>query len=161
MSLLQPRQIFDTDITCTVSGVSERGGVMSFVPAVNGLCAYANAAAVSGLLVQPAGILLDDVEALNFFNHPEYRQRNVVPQGSVVGLATDAEVWTDFVETTLAGITVGTYAPGDPLYLADDGKVSRNNGTFGNVAATALRPLIGRALSAVTSDGFLKVRIDL
>lgn len=161
MALLESRQVFQTGINCTVSGVSERGGVLSFVPGVNGLCAYADATAVSGALVQPAGMLLDDVEALNFFNHPEYRQRNVVPQGSVVGVVTDGELWTDFVEQTGPGaITVGTYAPGDVLYLADGGNVSRNNGTFNN-GATAKRPVIGRALSALTSDGFLKVRIDI
>ena len=161
MALQESRQIFQTIIDCSVSGVSERGGILSYVPGVDGLAGYANAAAVSGQLVQPAGVLLDDVEALNFFNHPEYRQRNVVPQGSVVGIATDCEVWTDFVETTGPGaISVGTYARGDVLYLADNGKVSRNNGTFNN-GATAKRPVIGRALSALTSDGFLHVRIDV
>lgn len=160
MALGVNRQVFQTAVNLSVSGVAERGGIVSFDPinANNGI--YANAAAVSGQVVQPAGLLLDDVEALNFFRHPEYRNRNVVPQGSVVGLATDGEFETDFVETTLAGITVGTYAPGDALYLADDGKVSRNNGTFGN-AATAKRVRIGTALSAVNSDGFLKIRIDL
>jgi len=134
---------------------------MSFVPGVAGLVAYANAAAVSGQLVQPLGILLDDVENLNYYNHPEYRQRNVVPQGSVVGICTEGEFWTDFVEATGPGaISVGTYAPGDVLYLADNGQVSRNNGTFNN-GTTAKRFVVGKALSARGSDGFLQVRIDL
>jgi hypothetical protein len=124
---------------------------------VNGLCAYADATAVSGQLVNPAGLLLDDVEALNFFNHPEYRQRNVVPQGSVVGIVTEGEVLTDFVEQALAtGETVGTYAPGDPIYLADNGQVSRFQTINGNN-----RILVGRALSALDANGFLKVRIEL
>lgn len=161
MALRESRQTWETFIEVTVSGVSERGGILSFVPGVNGLGAYADAVAVSGLVAKPVGLLLDDVEALNYYNHPEYRQRNVVPQGSVVGLATKGEFSTDFVEQTLAGITVGTYIPGDILYLADTGKVSRNNGTFGNVAATALRPVVGKALSALGSDGFLKIRVDL
>lgn len=162
MALQPSRQVFQTLVDCTVSGVAERGGIMSFVPGVAGLCAYADATAVSGLLVQPLGVLLDDVEALNYYNHPEYRQRNVVPQGSVVGLCTEGEFWTDFVETPTGpgAITVGTYAPGDVLYLADNGKVSRNNGTFNN-GATAKRVIVGKALSALGSDGFLKVRIDL
>ena len=160
MGLLPARQVFDTNVDVTVSGVSERGGILSYVPGVNGLGAYANAAAVSGAIVQPAGLLLDDVEALNFMNQPEFRQRNVVPQGSVVGVATEGEFWTDFVETTLAGITVGTYAPGDVLYMGDAGQLSRNNGTFGNLG-TAKRPVVGRALSAVGSDNYLKVRIEL
>ncbi len=161
MGLLPSRQVFDTNIDLTVSGVAERGGILSFVPGVNGLGAYANAAAVSGQVVQPAGLLLDDVEALNFFLHPEYRQRNVVPQGSVVGIATEGEFWTDFVEQTGPGaISVGTYIPGDVLYMADNGQLSRNNGTFNN-GATAKRVVVGRALSALGSDGYLKVRIEL
>jgi hypothetical protein len=161
MALQPSRQVFQTNVENTCSGVAERGGIMSFVPGVAGLVAYANAAAVSGQLVQPLGILLDDVENLNYYNHPEYRQRNVVPQGSVVGICTEGEFWTDKVETTGPGaISVGTYAPGDVLYLADDGNVSRNNGTFNN-GATAKRVIVGKALSALGSDGFLKVRIDL
>lgn len=161
MALQPSRQIFQTNVDNTVSGVSERGGIMSFVPGVPGLVAYANALAVSGQIVQPLGVLLDDVEALNYYNHPEYRQRNVVPTGSVVGIATECEVWTDFVETTgPGGLSVGTYAPGDVLYLADNGNVSRNNGTLNN-GATAIRVVVGKALSALGSDGFLKVRIDL
>ena len=160
MGLLPARQVFDTNVDLTVSGVSERGGILSFVPGVNGLGAYANAAAVSGALVEPAGLLLDDVEALNFMDRPEPRQRNVVAQGSVVGISTEGEFWTDFVETTLAGQSVGTYVPGDILYLADDGKVSRNNGTLAN-GATAKRKIVGRALSAYGSDNYLKVRIEL
>lgn len=161
MALQGTRQVMDTLVDCTVSGVSERGGIMSYVPGVNGLCAYADATAVSGLVALPAGLLLDDVEDLNFMLQPEYRQRNVVNKGSVVGLATEGEFWTDFYETTGPGnISVGTYVPGDLLYLADNGKVSRNNGTFNN-GATAKRPLVGRCLSAATSDGFLKIRIDI
>jgi len=161
MALQPSRQVFQTLVDGTVSGVAERGGIMCFVPGVAGLVAYADATAVSGQLVQPLGLLLDDVEALNYYNHPEYRQRNVVPQGSVVGLATEGEFWTDFVEVTgPGGLSVGTYAPGDVLYLADNGQVSRNNGTLNN-GATAKRYVVGKALSARGSDGFMKVRIDL
>lgn len=160
MSLQESRQVFHTNVGCTVSGVAERGGILSYVPGVEGLCEYADATAVSGQLALPAGLLLDDVEDLNYFRHGEYRQRNVVPLGSVVGIVTEGELITDFVETTLAGISVGTYAPGDLLYLADDGQVSRSNGTFANGAA-AVRPLVGRALSSLGADGFLKLRTEL
>jgi len=155
MALRETRQTWQTNIDCTVSGVAERGGILSFVPGVAGLCEYSDSAAVSGQLAKAAGLLLDDVEALNYYNHPEYRQRNVVPQGSVVGIATEGEFWTDFVETaTDDGFSVGTYAPGDTLYLADDGKVSRQQ-------IAALRPEVGVALSALTSDGFLKIRLEI
>lgn len=155
MSLKESRQTFQTNIDCTVSGVSERGGILSFVPGVNGLCGYADATAVSGQLSNPAGLLLDDVEDINYYNNPEYRQRNVVPKGSVVGIATEGEFLTDFVETTTAdGASVGTYVPGDTLYLADNGQVSRQQ-------IAALRPTVGKCLAAITADGFLKIRLEL
>lgn len=155
MALKESRQTQHTNIDCSVSGVSERGGILSFVPGVAGLCEYADSTAVSGQLSNPAGLLLDDVESLNYFNHPEYRQRNVVPQGSVVGIATEGEFSTDFVETTTSdGASVGTYAPGDTLYLADDGNVSRQQ-------IANLRPTVGKALAAITADGFLKIRLEL
>lgn len=155
MGLLQLRQVADTNVDCTVSGVAERGGILSFVPGVEGLCAYADATATSGSNALPAGLLLDDIEALNFMRHPEYRQRNVGPQGSVVGVATEGEFWTDFVEQTTAdGASVGTYAPGDLLYLADNGQVSRLN-------VLGIRVQVGRALSSLSSDGYLKIRLDV
>lgn len=155
MALKETRQTWQTNIDCTVSGVAERGGILSFVPGVAGLCEYSDSTAVSGQLAKPAGLLLDDVEALNYFNHPEYRQRNVVPQGSVVGQATEGEFWTDFVESTTAdGASVGTYAAGDTLYLADSGQVSR-------MQIAGLRVQVGVALSALTADGFLKIRLEL
>lgn len=165
MALLETRDVFHTIVDCTVSGVAERGGILAYVPdsTAAGLCVYANAAAVSGTAVTywPAGLLLDDVEAENYFNHPEHRQRNVVPQGSVVGVATQGEFWTDFVEQTGPGaISVGTYVTGETLYLADNGQVSRNNGTFNN-GATALRKVVGQTLSVLRSDGFMKIRVEL
>lgn len=155
MALKESRQVFETNIDLSVSGVAERGGILSFVPGVVGLGAYADSTAVSGQVAKPAGLLLDDVEALNYYSHPEYRQRNVVPQGSVVGLATEGEFWTDFVEQTITGFgSVGTYAPGDTLYLANNGQVSR-------LQVTNRRVAVGAALSALTSDGFLKIRLEL
>jgi hypothetical protein len=164
MALGESRQVFQTNIDCTVSGVTERGGILSFVPGVAGLCSYADATAVSGTLSGPAGLLLDDVELLNYFRHPEYRNRNVVPQGSVVGVATEGEFFTDFVETALpSGPSVGTYAAGDRLYLADDGKVSRDDGlgSAGQGSTGNARLEIGRALGTVSADGFLKIKLEV
>ena len=155
MALGEARQVFHTNSQCTVSGVAERGGIMSYVPGVDGLCRYLNAGAVSGAIALPAGLLLGDIEALNFMRHPQYRQRNVEPEGSVVALATEGEFWTDMVETTTVdGVAVGAYTAGDLLYLADDGEVSRLN-------VLGIRPLVGRSLGTINADGFLQVRIEL
>ena len=158
MALLGNRQTWETNIDLSVSGVAERGGILCFVPGVAGLGGYLDATAVSGQVAKPAGLLLGDVEAINFYNNPEYRQRNVTPQGGVVGIATEGEFWTDFVEQTITGFgTVGTYAPGDVLSLADNGNVSRKLTAGNNVT----RVVVGTALSALTSDGFLKIRLEL
>ena len=158
MALKPLRQTHQTNIECTVSGVSERGGILSYDPVANGLCLYADATAVSGQLTKAAGLLLEDIEALNFHRHPQYHYRNVSPQGSVVGIATEGEFEIDFVETTgPGGIPVGTYKAGDLLYLADDGNVSRNDGSGTGVT----REQIGKALGTVDSDGFLKIRLEL
>jgi hypothetical protein len=154
MALKGSRQTFETNIDLTVSGVAERGGILSFVPGVVGLGEYSNAAAVSGQLAKPAGLLLDDVEDINYMKQPEYRQRNVVPKGSCVGIATEGEFITDFVETAVGAVSVGTYAPGDVLYLANDGQVSRLN-------VLGIRKQVGVALSALSADGFLKIRLEL
>jgi hypothetical protein len=159
MALQESRQVFHTNVDCTVSGVAERGGILSFVPGVAGLCAYADATAVSGAVANPAGLLLDDVEDINYMRNPEYRQRNVSPLGSVVGVATEGEFITDQVEQNLpTGESVGTYALGDTLYLADNGTVSRSDASG---ATGTARPTVGKALSTLGSDGFLKVRIEL
>lgn len=159
MALKEERQVQHTNVRCTVSGVTERGGILSHVPGVEGLCGYADATAVSGAVALPVGLMLGDVEALNHFRHPEYRQRNVDAQGTVQGVATAGEFITDFVETNLAsGESVGTYVPGDILYLADDGKVSRSSASG---ATGSARLEIGRALSSVDGDGFLRILLSL
>lgn len=159
MALRPLRQVLETNVECSSSGLLERGGIASFVPWANGLCYYAPLSAVSGNVANPAGLVLEDIEALNHFTHPEYFHRNVSARGSVVGLATEGEFEMDLVETTFSsGESAGTYAAGERLYLADDGKVSRNDGT---TMTTAGRRLIGIARGTVDSDGFLKIRIDI
>ncbi len=169
MALGETRQIFQTNSECTVSGVAERGGLLSFTPGVAGLCEYSDGTAISGGLSNPLGVLLGDVEDLNHFRVPEYRNRNVVNKGSVEATATKAELITDFVETVVpgtgGGASVGTYLVGDTLFLADDGKFSRWDGTSGTIALLnsggSTRPTVGRSLSTLGSDGFLKVKVDL
>lgn len=145
MAMKEDRQVFQTDISWTASGTMERGGIASIASWANGLVYYA---AGSG---QPiAGLLLEDIETQNYMNHPQYLQRNVSPEGSVVGLATEGEFWTDMIQTAV------TYSPGDALYLWSDGKITNYNPGDGTVSAR-----IGTCLAGKDSNNFIKIRLEL
>ena len=162
MGLGALRQIFQTNIDVQVNTVAERGGVLSIVSgATVGVTVGAYAANPSG--AKPIGILLDDVESMNFATHPEYRQRNVVDIGNVVGIVTKGEVQTDFIPSDLT-----TIAAGDPAYLYTNGNVVTRayviarggqvqDGT--NTSASAVAK-VGRFLSPEDSNGFVKLYIE-
>lgn len=154
MSLKGDRQVFETVNDFVGSGILERGGILCVVPgATTGVATYLNAAAVSGQVAKPIGILLDDIEAHNPFKQFEQTHRNVIRSGTAVSIAAEGEFWTDKYETTLpSGPSVGTYAYGDVLYLADNGKVSRH--------AVGVRPVVGKVISAPV-DGFIKISVEL
>ncbi len=157
MALGETRQVFQTDVSCASSGTMERGTVTAYAPWAEGLCILATSGMMSGVTIVPHGLLLEDIESLNHFKHPEYRNRNVSQVGSVVGVATEGEFITDQVETVhvdpTGAVVTNTYAQGDPIYLGDEGQISKLQITD--------RPLIGRALSSVDAQGFLKVFIDI
>ena len=138
------RQVFQTDISHTASGTMERGGIATKATWADGLCYYAVG---SGGPV--AGMLLEDVEALNPMNHPQYMQRRVSPQGSVVGLATEGEFWTDMYDEA-------TYSSGDTIYLGANGKVTNDAGD-----AASDRKTLGTCLEGKDSHNFIKIRISI
>lgn len=146
MALKESRQVFQTNIDFASSGTMERGGIASIAPWVDGLVYYA---AGSGLV--PAGLVLEDVETLNFFTHPQYLNRNVSPRGSVVGIATEGEFWTDMIDANL------TYKSGDTLYLIGSGKLT-NQSSKDQLSDSYI---IGTCLAGKDSENFIKVRIDI
>lgn len=162
MALAESRQVYATNIDFSTSGALERGGVVSAVPwDAEGLVYYAPSGDMSGVNIRPIGLLLEDIEDINPMKQPQYRQRNVSPLGSVVGVAVEGEFKTNFVETTFVpagggGVITNTYVPGDVLYLADGGYVSKLN-----TAGAVPRARIGYALSSVDSDGYIKIRLEI
>jgi len=147
MALGGDRQVFQTDVRFASSGTMERGGIASFVPWVNGIVYYA---AGSGEV--PAGLVLDDIESMNYFTHPEYLQRNVSPLGSAVGLATEGEFMTDMLDSSNS-----TYKAGNTLYLFSAGKIT-------NIYSTDLptdSAKIGVCLSAKNTNGYIRMRLKL
>jgi len=146
MALKEDRQIFETNIDFASSGTMERGGVASVIPWTNGLVYYA-----AGSGQTPIGVLLDDVESLNPMKHPEYLQRNVSPQGAVVGLVTRGEIKTDMLDTSNE-----TYKAGDSLYLLGSGRITNIVSAVGSLDVK-----VGTCLSAKDSHGFIKMRVEL
>lgn len=146
MGLGPNRQIFHTNIDYSMAAAAERGGVV---------CASTTAGEVeyrvapTGSTVYPIGVLMGDIEDMNYDRHPEYRQRNVDDIGAVVGLITAGEVESNLI--------VGTPSQGQPAYLHPSGWMGATRLTDGLNPA----PQVGRFLSAKNSLGYAKVRIDL
>jgi len=146
MALGPNRQVFQTRIRYALSEVAERGGIVH-ASATAGEVSYTSVSPTGGAL--PLGILLDDVEDLNFDRHPEYLQRNVVDVGSVVGIANEGEFQTDLI--------VGSPTQGAPAYLHASGLVSPTQLSDGITDA----PRVGTFLTALDANGFATLYVEL
>ncbi len=157
MALRESRRVEATTIDYVVTAAAERGGVLT---AASGQVASYNTSITPSSVV-PVGILLEDIESQNYLTHPQRYQRNVSDLGSVVGILTKGEVWTDFIDgyaepyihsgknayLTHSGLlTTAEYAPG----------IVNSNSNIGQSGV-----YVGRFMSDLDSDGFAKVRIDL
>jgi hypothetical protein len=126
--------------------VGERGGIV---------CASSTAGEVeyfaspTGATRLPVGILLDDVESLNFDRHPEYLQRNVVDVGSQVSIASRGEFQTNLV--------VGTPTQGQTAYLHQSGYISATQLSDGIISA----PAVGKFRTGPDANGFVHVLVTL
>jgi hypothetical protein len=146
MGLKESRQVYATNIDFAASGAMERGGIACTIPWADGLVYYPTG---SGQV--PVGILLEDIEDLNPMTTPQYLQRNVSPLGSMVGIATEGEFWTDMIDTT------PTYKTGEKLYLIGSGKLT--NYTPGDAAVD--RWVIGICLEGKDSNNYIKIRLNM
>ncbi|MHA2066463.1 MAG: hypothetical protein ACXABY_18995 [Candidatus Thorarchaeota archaeon] len=129
--------------------VAERGKLVCHVAGTTAAGEVTGLANPTGAATQVVGLLLDDVESHNFDRHGEYRQRNVVDVGSLVGIATKGEYETDLV--------VGTPVQGNPAYLHASGFVSATRLTDGITPA----PLVGKFRSGLNANGFARVYYDV
>lgn len=146
MGLGPNRQVFQTNIDYAVNEAAERGGIL-VASTTAGQATYTTNP--TGSAVYPIGVLLDDVEDLNFDRHPEYLQREVVDIGSVVGIANKGEFQTNLV--------VGTPTQGQPAYLHPTGYVGATQLTDGLNPA----PQVGVFRSGPDANGFVKILVDL
>jgi hypothetical protein len=157
MALRPWRRVEATTIEYTVAAAAERGGVL--VASSGQAAAYDTNITPSSVV--PIGILLEDIESMNFMTHPQYYQRNVSDLGSKVGILTKGEIETDMLDT-LAEAHIDA---GQKAYLANSGLITIQAFAPGEVGAqdsdAGSGIYIGRFLSTVDGDGFAKVRIDL
>jgi len=150
MGLAPRRQVRDTTSRYALNEVSERGKICAIIPGTTSAGEVTVSASPTGVGINAIGVLLDDVEDLNFDRHPEYRQRSVVDQGSIVSIAQKAEVETDQI--------TGSPVAGNSAYLNVNGTVSPTQlqDGLGNNA-----PLVGKFLAAPDANGFAAVHVDL
>ena len=146
MALSPRRQQLMTEVHFAMAAASERGVIVCHTSNAGEVTNLANP---TGVGTAPVGIMLDDVEAMNFDRHGEYRNRMVVDVGSVVGVGVKGDYETNLV--------VGTPAPGDKAYLAASGWISPVQLTDGVTPA----PLVGKFRTSKNANGFALVHIDL
>jgi len=100
---------------------------------------------------KPVGLLLDDVEDLDFTTRPQVFARNVVPRGSEISLLTKGRVKTDQISAT-------TVAAGEKAYL-DVGATQADSGKVTNVVGSGL--VVGHFESAKDADGYARLWVDI
>ena len=92
----------------------------------------------------PVGLLLDDVENLDFTVRPQILSRNVVPRGSEVSLLVKGVVLTNKIQAA------SVPAQGGTAYLE-----------IGGLVATSGSVVVGKFDSAKDADGYATLRVDL
>lgn len=148
---LAPRQRIPHDFICidyALNAAAERGGLVC-TSSTAGEVEY-RTAPTGSTQPTPVGVLLDDVESLNFDRHGEYLNRNVVDVGSTVTIARKGEVSTNLVS--------GSPSQGQKAYLAASGYFSATQASdgLGNTA-----PQVGHFVTAKNSAGYAVVYVDL
>ena len=151
MALAPSRQIFQDNIKYALNEVTERGKLVCIVAGTTADGEVTALAVPTGTAVQVVGMLLDDVEDMNYDRHGEFRQRSVVDVGSQVGIAVKADLETDQITGT-------TPVAGNDAYLAVSGLISADQADdgLGNLA-----PRVGWFQSGLNANGFAAVHLDV
>jgi len=159
MALRPFRQIMATNNEFVSSAAMERGGVVSV--ASGNIGSYATEA--SGAV--PLGILLNDIEDLNYFRGREQLYRAAHDIGSILAIATEGDVETDFLDPAITG----TISAGDPAYLSSSGWITTRpqfSETDVEPNALVVNPRVGVFISGDHSVrgvglGWARVRIQI
>lgn len=103
--------------------------------------------------VNPIGVLLNTREEFNYAKELERVQYDTDDIGTVVALLRRGELDTNLLEEN-GGVNI---APGQPAYLAGDGRIGNANLAVDG----GEQQRVGQWMTAVDSDGFARVRIEL
>jgi len=156
MALRPHRYVAGTNNDFVSSTVAmERGGVVSVASGQIG--SYATEA--SGAV--PLGILLNDIEDLNYFTGKEQLLRSAHDIGSVLAIAIEgSEVETDFLDAAVTG----TISAGDPAFLSSSGWITTRPQYSDTDITLIVNPRVGVFLSgdhAVRGVGLGWARVRL
>lgn len=149
MALKPDRIELLTDVSFFMNATATRGGVVSVVTGGVGVsmddadAVVSYAAVASG--AKPVGLLLNDVVDLDLTRQHINWHKDEVQLGGKVTLLRQGQVTTNTV--------AGTPGAGKDAFLANDGVISTTQAT-GTVK-------IGQFLSAVDSNGYAKVSVNL
>lgn len=151
MALAPRRQQIWTSVDFALNEVAARGKIVSMNTGTTAAGEVTGLAVPTGLQVYPVGVLLDDVENMNYDRHGEFLQRNVSDVGSVVGVGVKGDYETDQI--------TGTPVAGRPAYLGVSGLISATQLLDAVTGKNA--PQVGVFRSILNANGFALVHIDL
>lgn len=132
-------------------------GVVVVASGVAGLVDIVGAvqiAAGDGSGIYPMGVLLNTRESFNYAKEWERTQYDTDDIGTVVTLLRRGEL-----DTNLVVANGGAIAAGQPAYLAPNGNIGNANLTPSGALSDHTR--VGQFMTAVDSDGYARVRIEL
>lgn len=150
MALKGDREILQTNVRWKIKSAedAERGTVM-VATATDGECKKGPASLVGQVstgLARPIGLLMDDVENLDYTARPQIWSRNVVPRGSEVSILTKGRVKTNMIHYQAAP-SGGRFA-----YLAVSGLVH-------TTAGSGIK--VGWFESTKDADGYADLFVDI
>lgn len=146
--------IHETDMTNVLDVAAEPGTIV----VASGVAGKVDIAGGTALEIGasgnwPVGLLLNTREEFNYAKELERVQYDTDDIGTVVALLRRGEVNTNMLVEN-GGVSI---APGQPAYLAADGKLGNANLAVDG----GEQQKVGQWMSAVDSEGFAQVRIKL
>jgi hypothetical protein len=162
MGLKGDREVLQTNIRYKIEGAKDaERGIILVASATDGTAAVPNTGNTvvgsSGLgqetitsnRARPVGLLLDDVEDLDYTTRPQIFVRNVVPRGSEVGLLTKGRVKVNLLDDGVSP------AQGQIAYLAPSGYLSNAE----HIAGSGIR--VGYWESGLDADGYAHLYVNI